>query len=144
MKPQVINSSVLDAIKRKIDPSRELRIEKAMRFAKVLNDARLKKGFSNVDLANEMGVSKSLVTRWLSGTQNFTLETIFKLEEVLDVELVNCNDCTANFSSTKIIIDWVSVISSLQQQNPIGQPKQQTIIHGLVTRFGQSSESGIA
>ena len=40
-------------------------------------------------LAERMGVSVRLVNKWLKGKENFTFETIARLEEALNIELMN-------------------------------------------------------
>src|SRR6185312_857039 len=46
------------------------------------------KQFSKVAFANLMGVQPSIITRWLSGKHNFTVETLFEIEECLGIKLV--------------------------------------------------------
>ena len=47
------------------------------------------KGWTNADLAKKMGQGdKKIVAKWLSGTQNFTLNLLVKLEQVLEVKLL--------------------------------------------------------
>lgn len=48
-----------------------------------------KKGWTKTDLARKTGKKCSEVSKWLSGTQNFTLRTIALIEEALDTELIN-------------------------------------------------------
>jgi transcriptional regulator with XRE-family HTH domain len=43
---------------------------------------------SQVQLANQLGVSAQQVSKWVKGKENFTLETITKLEAVLSVSLM--------------------------------------------------------
>lgn len=40
------------------------------------------------DLADKMGVSPQQVNKWVKGNENFTLETLGKLSEILGVELI--------------------------------------------------------
>lgn len=44
--------------------------------------------WSQVRLAKEMGVSPQQVNKWVKGNENFTLDTLGKLGEVLGVELI--------------------------------------------------------
>jgi ribosome-binding protein aMBF1 (putative translation factor) len=45
-------------------------------------------GISKKDLADKMGISAELVNKWVKGSENFTFETIAKLEEALNIELM--------------------------------------------------------
>lgn len=50
------------------------------------------KGLSQKDFAREMGKSEAEVSRWLSGTYNFTLHTIAKISAVLGCEILSVNN----------------------------------------------------
>lgn len=66
------------------------RTQKRMRLAIKIEDARKAKNLSKGELAKKMGHnSPSIVTRWISGTHNFTTDTLFDLEPILGIELVN-------------------------------------------------------
>lgn len=49
------------------------------------------RGITKTELASMIGVSPSYIGKLLRGNENLTLETITKLEEVLEVELVIIN-----------------------------------------------------
>lgn len=57
---------------------------------------------SHGDFAWIMGVQPSIVTRWLSGTHNFTIETLLKIEEKLKIELINTK---ISYETTTITMD---------------------------------------
>lgn len=46
------------------------------------------KNITQKDLAEKMGISAQLINKWIKGKENFTLETISKLEEALNIELI--------------------------------------------------------
>ena len=50
------------------------------------------KGWTQTDLARKTGKKCSEVSKWLSGTQNFTLRTISLIEETLDAKLITVVD----------------------------------------------------
>lgn len=49
------------------------------------------KGISQKKFAEMMGVSAPYVAKLLKGTENLTLETIYKIEEALETEIVHIN-----------------------------------------------------
>lgn len=49
------------------------------------------KNISQKELAAELGISPQVVNKWLKGRENFTLETIAKLEKALGIDLLNIN-----------------------------------------------------
>ena len=46
-------------------------------------------GMSQKDFAEKIGVSPQVVNRWVKGKENFTFETISKLEEALHIEILH-------------------------------------------------------
>mgnify|MGYP000851338848 CR=1 FL=1 len=58
-----------------------------MLLAGRIEDAIKEKGWRKVDFAGAMGKRPSEVTKWLSGTHNFNIETLFDIENVLGIKL---------------------------------------------------------
>ena len=58
-----------------------------MLLAARIDDALKLKGFSKKHLADLMEKRPSEITKWLSGTHNFTLETLYRIETYLGVTL---------------------------------------------------------
>lgn len=56
-------------------------------------------GWSQVKLADLMCVSKQQVNKWVKGNENFTLETLVKLSEVLGTELISISVQEQKYSS---------------------------------------------
>lgn len=50
------------------------------------------KGWSQGQLAAAINKHDSTISIWLSGTHNFTIETVSKIEKVLDIKLLNHNN----------------------------------------------------
>jgi transcriptional regulator with XRE-family HTH domain len=46
-------------------------------------------GLSQKALADRMGISPQQVNKWVKGSENFTFETIAKIEEALNIELMS-------------------------------------------------------
>jgi transcriptional regulator with XRE-family HTH domain len=63
-------------------------VKHAMEIAMLLGKIRDQKGWSNSKFAKTVGVNESEVSKWLGGTQNFTIRTIAKIENALGVEIV--------------------------------------------------------
>ena len=58
---------------------------------KILRSLR-SQGMSQKDLAEKLNVSPQMVNQWVKGSENFTLETISKIEHALGVELMNVSE----------------------------------------------------
>lgn len=54
---------------------------------KILN-ALKEKQLSRFSFASLMNVQPSIITRWLSGKHNFTIETLFQIEDCLGIKLL--------------------------------------------------------
>ena len=63
-------------------------LRKSQEIAMLILDSLEVKGWSQKKLALEMKVSPQLVNKWVKGSENFTLDTIPKLEDVLDITIL--------------------------------------------------------
>jgi transcriptional regulator with XRE-family HTH domain len=61
-------------------------------IAKKIDNKLKELNLSRSDLAKMMDVSPSEVTKWLKGDHNFTIKTLFKLEEKLGIRLIIVDD----------------------------------------------------
>jgi ribosome-binding protein aMBF1 (putative translation factor) len=68
------------------------RTEKNMLLALRIENARKSLGWNRVRLAKEMNVEPSVITKWLSGTHNFTTDTLFDIEDKLGICLVSITE----------------------------------------------------
>lgn len=93
MKPaEKYESDILSAILSEITPEEQEKTNKRMMLAAKLDKARVKKGWSKKELADQLGKRPSEITKWLSGTHNFTIETLFDLEIKLETRLINVGE----------------------------------------------------
>ena len=58
-------------------------------LARRIHEVLQRKNLSQADLARKTGKSEALVSRWLSGTHNFTIQTIAEIETALGEELLS-------------------------------------------------------
>lgn len=78
-------------------------------------------GWSQVKLAEEMGVSKQQVNKWVKGNENFTLDTLSRLGEVLGIQLIqipNRNEARVTSEKKKHITEY-QVPSRIKQIHPV-------------------------
>jgi len=85
-------SSILDELLSEITPEEQRITDKRMLLAARIDDAMKAKGWRKGDLAREMNKQPSIITRWLSGTNNFESDTIFELEDKLGIKLINVEE----------------------------------------------------
>lgn len=82
------NSQVIDDLLREIIPEELSRTEKRMLLAVRIDDAIKTKGWKKKDFAKAIGKKPSEISKWLSGTHNFTADTLFDIERVLNIHLL--------------------------------------------------------
>jgi ribosome-binding protein aMBF1 (putative translation factor) len=93
-------SAVLDALHRKKDPLQSERVRTSMMFAARIANALKSKGWNRIQLAEALGKQPSIVTRWLSGTHNFTSDTLSDIQTILGIQLLVRSDEELKLSVT--------------------------------------------
>ena len=88
-KAREYSSQILERIISEIDPKEQIKCDKRMMLAIKIEEAMIAKGWKKGDFAREMEKHPSVITRWLSGTNNFESDTLFELEEKLGINLIN-------------------------------------------------------
>ena len=58
-------------------------------IAKTIQQQRKAKGLTQQELANLLGVSQAMVSRWENGEENFTIITLARISAALGIELCN-------------------------------------------------------
>lgn len=72
---------------------RQAKTDYRMKLASKIYKAIKRKGWNNNDFAKAMNIKHvSMITRWLSGTHNFTSDTLFDIEKVLNIQLLSTED----------------------------------------------------
>ena len=69
------------------NPAEFEKTKRNMLLSMLIDDALVAKGWNKKQLAEVMHKNPSEVTKWLSGTHNFTLETLYLIESYLGVTL---------------------------------------------------------
>ena len=78
-------SKILSDLISEISPREQARTDNKMLLAAKIDEARKAKGWSQTKFAEEMGKQPSEISKWLSGTHNFTVDTLWDIEEKLDI-----------------------------------------------------------
>ncbi len=85
-------NSILDDFMKEITSEEAKKIEKRMLLAAKIDDTIKAKGWKKKELAAALNKRPSEISKWLSGTHNFNIDTLFDIEEVLGVELINVSE----------------------------------------------------
>ncbi len=81
------NFSFIDDILDEISPLEMKKIERRMLNAEKIRKAMDAKGWNNTKLLEALNMkSPSIITKWLSGTHNFTQDTLVEIGNVLDID----------------------------------------------------------
>jgi len=91
-KIKTYHSEAIDSILKEVDPKIEKRIEFKMQLAAKIDKARIKMGLSKKQFAENLSKKPSEITKWLSGTHNFTSDTLFEIQQLLKIELIHVED----------------------------------------------------
>jgi len=91
-KAEEYNSAIMDEILASITPDEEYKTSRKMLLAARIDDGIKAKGWKKKDLALALNKRRSEITKWLSGTHNFNIDTLFDIERVLNIELVGLNE----------------------------------------------------
>ena len=71
------------------DPVQTAKTRNRMILAAKIEDALKAKGMKKKDLAEALGKEPSVITKWLSGTHNFTADTLTEIGLKLGIKLLN-------------------------------------------------------
>lgn len=82
-------------------------VEMSVCIANSIVDCLKEKNISQREFAAMLNKEESEISKWLSGTHNFTLKTIAKIEAVLDIKIVQSDKEMVS----RINRNWQSVIS---------------------------------
>jgi len=90
---ETYKDEALNSLLSEITPSEQAKTDAKMLLAVKIADAMQAKGWNKTRLMKKMRKSNpSEITRWLSGTQNFTVETLVDLERVLEIKLLDLGE----------------------------------------------------
>jgi ribosome-binding protein aMBF1 (putative translation factor) len=87
--PKPYRSELIENLIHEIGPEEQESTDRKMLLAARIHDAMKAKGMKKGQLAEVLGKRPSEITKWLSGTHNFTIETLWEIGDVLGTELIN-------------------------------------------------------
>lgn len=120
------NVDIISKVLNSVSPLEAKRVETRMMIASKISRTLNVKGWKKKDLMNAMGKKNaSEITRWLSGTHNFTSDLLSDLSFVLGIELLNVVEHIQE-PVTHVYHVTVKSTSSIGYRNPfhteIGNP----------------------
>lgn len=88
-KPRRVSSAVLKKLEARRDPAEYEKTVHKLRLATRIADAMQMQGITKSELAKRMGKNPSEITKWLSGTNNFTTDILLDISKELKIQLIN-------------------------------------------------------
>ncbi|MCK4921827.1 MAG: helix-turn-helix transcriptional regulator [Bacteroidales bacterium] len=82
-------SSIIDNLLNEISPKEQKQTERKMLLATRIDLAMKERGMKKGQLAKALGKNPSEISKWLSGTHNFTTETLWEIGDILGVSFIN-------------------------------------------------------
>lgn len=83
-------SDLIDHLLDSIQPEEQEQTDYKMKLSAKIYAGLKAKGWKSLDLAKALGLkSPSLVSKWLSGTHNFTVDTLVDIQRVLGIKLLD-------------------------------------------------------
>jgi transcriptional regulator with XRE-family HTH domain len=95
-KARQYDSPILRRIEERIPKELSEQIDRRMSLAVKIAETLRARGLTNQEFAFMMGKKPSEVSRWLSGTHNFTTETLWQMERVLNVQILTSSPAEAH------------------------------------------------
>jgi transcriptional regulator with XRE-family HTH domain len=82
------DSPLIQSLLAEITPEEHERTVKQMMMSARIEYGIIAKGWNKGDFAKKMGKNPSEVSKWLSGSHNFTLDTLTDIQRVLGIQLL--------------------------------------------------------
>lgn len=101
-KAKKYDSALMQRVRARITPELEGQIDRRMNLAVQIHSALQQRGLTNQEFAFMMGKKPSEISRWLSGTHNFTTETLWEIERVLNIQLLTSSPAPNNSSQIPV------------------------------------------
>lgn len=115
------NSSILQRLLSELTPLEMEQTKVKMQLAARIEDLAKTKGWNKSQLAAHLGKNPSEITKWLSGTQNFTIDILTEISVVFGVELASLfnQPKTQVVYKSRLITKIVTAQSIIPVQTPI-------------------------
>jgi transcriptional regulator with XRE-family HTH domain len=109
-------SRIISELLNEITPVEKMQASTKMTLAARIDDLLLKRGYGKSEFAEKMNKNPSEITKWLSGTQNFTIDTLSEIAVALEISI------TELFIPKQIqVLNEVHFVLSLQNAQPAVQ-----------------------
>ncbi len=123
-KAEKYSSPLIKELMAERDPVQTAKTRNRMILAAKIEDAYKAKGWNKKEFAEEMGKEPSVITKWLSGTHNFTADTLTEIGLKLGIKLLNT-------SFEEVTVSEIN--ASVKQEAENMNPEQYTLLPGFLS-----------
>ena len=122
-KARKYNSSKLKELLDEVTPLEMEQTKNKMQLSARIEDFMRAKGWNKSQFAEKVGKNPSEITKWLSGTQNFTLDVLTEIASTLGVELTALfeKQQVRVFYRKEMVVKSVAVSTSIKLTTPYEQ-----------------------
>jgi transcriptional regulator with XRE-family HTH domain len=131
-KARTYTSETLERVLAKTTAKEQRRTNEKMLLAAKIADAIESKGWSRAEFAEYLGKHPSEISKWLSGTHNFTIDTILDIQEKLDIRIIDLEDPS---SRVNVYRAKVSVLASIPNSWSVFNHEYGQLLVGKMTDF---------
>lgn len=118
-------NSILDKIRKARAKYVDLFVDHTFDLSERIQIILDKKGIDQKTLAKMLNKSEPEISKWMSGTHNYTLKTIAKIEEALEERLIQIvNDIPTK--ETKIVISYSRIFGYKREEEGIAYSSTET------------------
>jgi len=112
---------VVNQLLDEITPVEKLQTNIKMTLAARLYDLITAKGWSKSEFAQKVNKNPSEITKWLSGTQNFTIDTLAEIGVVLNMPVAELFIPTQDHHQTQVVINVRDIQQSIRYVTPYSE-----------------------
>lgn len=118
------NSSITNELLSEITPIDRQQIVNKMSLAARLDDLITSRGWGKREFAEKVNKNPSEITKWLSGTQNFTMDILSEIALALNLPIAElfAPKQIQVINKTHIVITVKEVEPSIRYSTPLGEP----------------------
>jgi len=88
MKNKKSNNELSKSILANFSHKEKKKIITKMEISIRIEEARNNRGWTKLELADRFGKKPSVITKWLSGSHNFTIDTLVEIEDLLKIKIL--------------------------------------------------------
>ncbi|SFD47088.1 Helix-turn-helix [Chitinophaga sp. CF118] len=114
-------SDLINEMFAQITPEQQEETDYKMKMAAKIYAALQRKGWTQTQLAEGMNKQVSIISKWLSGTHNFTMDTLISIQHILDIQLLNVEETPV--SPFKLTVSSKAIPISKNDLHQLAQQK---------------------